>query len=167
MHDLHDRRSVDRYLNYFAAWGPHFRRKASTNVQNMRENRMVRIVPQTPASFLAGLELYRSRLDKGYSMTDCVSGPCCENAEFSNLRTQPYHRTTVTFVNPSATSGATSFAAMRAMASSGTTRSRRTFRARQTSSGTSKYTASTSQPCHRPIWIYGRRSSGVRCVAST
>ena len=34
---------------------------------------MVRIVPQTTASFLAGLTLYHGRLDKGYSLTDCIS----------------------------------------------------------------------------------------------
>jgi predicted nucleic acid-binding protein len=61
------------YLNFFAGWGPHFRRKASINVQNMQESQTVQIVPQTPASFLAGLSLYRARLDKGYSLTDCIS----------------------------------------------------------------------------------------------
>ena len=64
---------LTEYLNYFAAWGPHFRRKASINVQTMRESRTVQIVPQTPASFSTGLQLYQARLDKGYSLTDCIS----------------------------------------------------------------------------------------------
>ena len=33
----------------------------------------VRVVAQTRNSFLAGLELYSTRLDKGYSLTDCIS----------------------------------------------------------------------------------------------
>ena len=82
---------LTEYLNYFAAWGPHFRRKASTNVQNMRENRMVRIVPQAPASFLAGLELYRSRLDKGYSMTDCVSMQTMQKEGITEALTNDSH----------------------------------------------------------------------------
>ena len=32
-----------------------------------------RIVSQTAASFSAGLNLYRARLDKGYSLTDYIS----------------------------------------------------------------------------------------------
>jgi predicted nucleic acid-binding protein len=30
-------------------------------------------MPQSRETFLAGLELYRSRPDKGYSLTDCIS----------------------------------------------------------------------------------------------
>src|ERR1017187_2741189 len=57
---------LTEYLNYFAAWGSNFRRKASINVQNVQANRTVQIVPQTTATFSAGLSLYRARLDKGY-----------------------------------------------------------------------------------------------------
>jgi predicted nucleic acid-binding protein len=39
----------------------------------MRASRTVRIVPQSMASFQAGLMLYRSRPDKGYSLVDCIS----------------------------------------------------------------------------------------------
>jgi uncharacterized protein len=42
---------LTEYLNYFAAWGPDFRRTATTNIQNMRASRTVRIVPQSMASF--------------------------------------------------------------------------------------------------------------------
>jgi predicted nucleic acid-binding protein len=31
------------------------------------------VIPQSHESFLAGLDLYRARPDKGYSLTDCVS----------------------------------------------------------------------------------------------
>ena len=64
---------LTEYLNYFAAWGPNFRLKASMNVHTMRETRTVQIVPQTPVSFSVGLLLYEARLDKGYSLTDCIS----------------------------------------------------------------------------------------------
>ena len=64
---------LTEYLNYFAAWGPNFRRKASINVQNVLESRTVQTVSQTAASFSAGLNLY-VRLDKGYSLTDCIEG---------------------------------------------------------------------------------------------
>ena len=33
----------------------------------------VLVIPQSRASFLAGLGLYERRPDKGYSLTDCIS----------------------------------------------------------------------------------------------
>jgi uncharacterized protein len=59
---------LTEYLNYFAAWGPEFRHTATRNIQTMRASRTVRIVPQSKASFQAGLMLYQSRPDKGYSL---------------------------------------------------------------------------------------------------
>lgn len=61
------------YLNYFGGRGQKLRLKALINVQSIRTSSMVRVAPQTPASFMAGFELYGARLDKGYSMTDCIS----------------------------------------------------------------------------------------------
>jgi uncharacterized protein len=49
------------------------RYKAALNVQDILRDSTVRVVPQSRESFLAGLELYRARPDKGYSLTDCVS----------------------------------------------------------------------------------------------
>jgi uncharacterized protein len=42
---------LTEYLNYFAAWGPNFRLKASMNVHTVRETRTVQIVPQTLSRF--------------------------------------------------------------------------------------------------------------------
>jgi uncharacterized protein len=64
---------LTEYLNYFAAWGRLLRSKAAVNVQILRGSKTVEIVPQTADSFAAGFALYRARLDKGYSLTDCIS----------------------------------------------------------------------------------------------
>ena len=64
---------LTEYLNYFASWGHYFRDEASRNVHALLSNRRVSVEPETPASFLSGLELYKQRLDKGYSLTDCIS----------------------------------------------------------------------------------------------
>ncbi len=62
---------LTEYLNYFASWGSHFRAKAVLNVQYILSNSSVRVVAQNPESFRAGFDLYRARMDKGYSLTDC------------------------------------------------------------------------------------------------
>lgn len=82
---------LTEYLNYFAAWGSNFRRKASMNVHIMRESRTVQIVPQTPASFSAGFELYRARLDKGYSLTDCISMEIMRKNGIADVLTNDAH----------------------------------------------------------------------------
>jgi len=61
------------YLNYFAGWGVSLRRKALSNARHIMGSRTVKVVSQTAASFRNGLDLYGARLDKGYSMTDCIS----------------------------------------------------------------------------------------------
>jgi predicted nucleic acid-binding protein len=53
------------YLNYFGGWGPHFRRTAAASVRAMTASRTVRILGNTGQLFLAGLEFYAARPDKG------------------------------------------------------------------------------------------------------
>lgn len=60
-------------LNYFSGRGPLFRQKAATLVHRLRARRSVRLIAQTRSLFDAGLALYETRLDKGYSLTDCLS----------------------------------------------------------------------------------------------
>jgi uncharacterized protein len=82
---------LTEYLNYFAAWGPHFRRKAALNIQDMLDNRTVRIVAQTADSFRTGFELYRARLDKGYSLTDCISMQTMRSEGIADVLTNDVH----------------------------------------------------------------------------
>ena len=82
---------LTEYLNYFAAWGPHIRNKVAINVHHMLENRIVEIVPQTADSFRTGLDLYRTRLDKGYSLTDCISMPTMRKRGIVEVLTNDRH----------------------------------------------------------------------------
>jgi predicted nucleic acid-binding protein len=50
-----------------------FREAATKIIHTLRENPGVEIVPATPALFSAGLELFGSRPDKGWGLTDCTS----------------------------------------------------------------------------------------------
>jgi predicted nucleic acid-binding protein len=61
------------YLAFFASARPSVRAQAGRIVADLIVNPAVLVVPQSRESFLGGLELYRARPDKGYSLTDCIS----------------------------------------------------------------------------------------------
>ena len=52
---------------------------------------MVTVVRQTPDLFDAGLALYRRRLDRGYSLTDCMSMIVCRERRIGDVPTHDRH----------------------------------------------------------------------------
>ena len=64
---------LSEYLTFFSGMKPSVRRQAGGNVAALLKNPRVLVIPQSRESFLEGLALYRSRPDKGYSLTDCIS----------------------------------------------------------------------------------------------
>ena len=60
-------------LNALSEYGPVMRQAAVLMVQILVEDDRVTVIHQSEDSFRRGLELYQRRLDKGYSLTDCVS----------------------------------------------------------------------------------------------
>ena len=60
-------------LNLVGSIGPDHRRRAADLVSALSQSDDVEIVPQTPAQFEAALEIYRSRADQSWSLTDCAS----------------------------------------------------------------------------------------------
>ncbi|MBL7176243.1 MAG: type II toxin-antitoxin system VapC family toxin [Desulfobacteraceae bacterium] len=53
--------------------GKHMRRQAAKMVHAIMEDPNVKVLPQTRDSFLKGLTFYENRIDKEYSLTDCIS----------------------------------------------------------------------------------------------
>ena len=82
---------LTEYLNYFSAWGPSYRHKISTNVEQMLENPTTRVILSSKEIFLAGLSLYRARPDKGYSLTDCVSMETMRREGLTEVLTNDRH----------------------------------------------------------------------------
>lgn len=82
---------LTEYLNYFAGWGLKLREKAALNPQSILENRTVRVIPQSSGSFHTGLTLYSTRLDKGYSLTDCISMEAMRSHGISDALTNDIH----------------------------------------------------------------------------
>ena len=64
---------LSEYLTFFSGMAPSVRRQAGDNAVALLRNPRVKVMPQSRESFLAGIELYRARPDKGYSLTDCIS----------------------------------------------------------------------------------------------
>jgi len=82
---------LGEYLTFFAGARPNLRDQVGRNVAEMIENLEVRVVPQSRESFLAGLELYRARPDKGYSLTDCISMQTMRNEGLIEVLTNDRH----------------------------------------------------------------------------
>ncbi len=78
-------------LNYFGARGPYFRSAAAKLVERMQADRSIQILPQTHEGFLAGCRLYQARLDKGYSLTDCISMEAVRRDGLSEVLTTDEH----------------------------------------------------------------------------
>jgi predicted nucleic acid-binding protein len=79
------------YLTFFAPGPEYLRRKAAANVEAILRDPTVRVIPQSHDSFLAGLELYRARPDKGYSLTDCISMQTMLRQGLSDVLTNDRH----------------------------------------------------------------------------
>ena len=62
---------LTEFLNFFCTSGPHMRQAAVEMVDTVSQ--IARVLPQNHELFLSGLDLYKKRQDKGYSLTDCMS----------------------------------------------------------------------------------------------
>ncbi len=75
------------FLTYFSAHGVLIRGAASDYISVLKTDPLLTIVPQTPALFDAGLDLYRRRPDKTYSMCDCMSMVVCTQHQITDVLT--------------------------------------------------------------------------------
>ncbi|CAN5269429.1 hypothetical protein BH09SUM1_BH09SUM1_05010 [soil metagenome] len=79
------------FLAYFSARGRYLRTLAAATVSRAFENQLVRVVPQSRQSFVAGLSLYVNRGDKEYSMVDCISMAAMRELEIGKVLTRDGH----------------------------------------------------------------------------
>ena len=78
-------------LNFFAGAGPRLRSLTAALTRVALRNLNVEVMPQTRDTFLSGLSLYESRLDKGYSLTDCVSMSAMRARGIAEVLTRDRH----------------------------------------------------------------------------
>lgn len=81
---------LTEFLN-FCAFDSQLRMKAALVVRDIFSAPQVRVIAQTRASFLAGLELYCNRPDKSYGLTDCISMESMRRESISVALTNDRH----------------------------------------------------------------------------
>ena len=64
---------LDEFLAHFSGCGRQMRTQVARTVRDLLNDPALTVLPQSRRTFLAGLDPYEARPDKGYSLTDCVS----------------------------------------------------------------------------------------------
>ncbi len=89
---------LSEFLTHFSGQGPMVRDGAVRNVENYMRDPDIMVLPQSHRSFLDGLGLYKARLDKGYSLTDCISMEAMRQGGIAEILTHDAHFTQEGFV---------------------------------------------------------------------
>lgn len=82
---------LTEFLNALADKGPLIRAAAVKMVEAIRSNSQVTVVPQSRRAFSRSLAFYKSRPDKGYSLTDCGSMLLMRERHLSEALTTDRH----------------------------------------------------------------------------
>jgi predicted nucleic acid-binding protein len=78
-------------LNYFSEYGPEMREAVARIVRRIVADPSVTIVFAHSSDFASGLTLFEARLDKGYSMTDCISMNTMRKVGATEVLTRDHH----------------------------------------------------------------------------
>ncbi len=78
-------------LTFFSKSGFRMRQRVVNLVTSILNNNLIIVVEQTHQSFLLGFVLYQQRLDKGYSLTDCISMNTMKNLGINSVLSHDHH----------------------------------------------------------------------------
>ena len=82
---------LTEFLSHLSSQGEHLRSLAVQLVRKLLEDEDVTVIPQSRESFLRGLDLYERRLDKGYSLVDCISMNTMRDESITEVFTNDRH----------------------------------------------------------------------------
>ena len=82
---------LTEFLAALSKGGPRVRLAAARMVRAILSNPSVRVIPQSRASFGSGLNRYKARSDKEYSLQDCVTMNMMEAESITEILTNDYH----------------------------------------------------------------------------
>lgn len=78
-------------LTYLSGWGDYWRTVAAHLVDAINDDPSIEVVVQSEQSFATGLNLYRARADKNYSMVDCISMQTMKEMDCTEVLTHDHH----------------------------------------------------------------------------
>jgi len=87
----HPTPNIGRFKTTFFSTDPWQRGRAAVTVRRLLINPDIRVIPQSRESFIAGLDLFQSRPDKGYSLTDCISMQTMRREGLTEVLTSDRH----------------------------------------------------------------------------
>lgn len=85
--------TILEFLAAFSRMGPYLRQQAVEQVEAMLSNPSIRVLEVTRALLLEGLAIYKSRPDKEYSLTDCISMQVMRGEGLTDVLTNDHHFT--------------------------------------------------------------------------
>jgi predicted nucleic acid-binding protein len=78
-------------LNFFANHGEGARHRAASATEKILTSPDTEVVRHTHERLLSGLALYKTRADKGYSLTDCISMKTMRERNITEVLTHDQH----------------------------------------------------------------------------
>lgn len=78
-------------LAYFCEYGPESRLKAAVAIEIILADPKTEVVSISHELFLQGVKLYKERLDKSYSLTDCISMNVCRSRGITDVLSHDHH----------------------------------------------------------------------------
>jgi uncharacterized protein len=78
-------------LTFYSKAGLQMRKRTVAFVKQIFSNSDIQIIEQTHESFLLGFHLYQNRLDKGYSLADCISMNIMNQLEIKEVLSHDKH----------------------------------------------------------------------------
>lgn len=82
---------LTEFLAALSRGGPTVRKQAVEMVHAILTNPDVEVIAQTRDGFLAGVQRYRQREDKNYSLTDCIAMNVMEGRQIHEVLTNDHH----------------------------------------------------------------------------
>ncbi len=79
------------FLTFYAKSGEFMRRTVSEFVREILLDARIKVTVRKQTTFIEALELYESRLDKGYSLTDRISMNVCNEIGINEILTSDKH----------------------------------------------------------------------------
>ena len=78
-------------LNYFSKYSKYLKRIALEMINSIKANPNFEVIPHTSNLYEKGEKLYRERMDKQYSHTDCTSMIIMKDKEINEILTYDHH----------------------------------------------------------------------------